>query len=202
MTDERSDIIRKILAPYRSAAPSLAPEVRMRVKPKLSVDFGKATAAEIAERDRYYMSAALQLAYAAAERGEAPVGALIVMGEKIIAADFNGREEHKNALYHAEVSVISEACEALGGWRLPGCELYVTLEPCSMCAGAIVSARLPRVVYGASDEKAGAYGGLYDMRSAGLNHTPEVIPGVMGEECTRLMRDFFSSKRRPAPPSR
>lgn len=192
---ERTARIEEILKKYRAVTPPVIPAVSRRGKPRMTVDFGGADAEHIAGRDLFYMDAALELASAAAEYGEVPVGALVVRGGDILAADFNGREGAKNALYHAETAVISAACAALGGWRLPGCELYVTLEPCAMCAGAVVSARVPRVVFGASDKKAGAYGGRFDLRDAGLNHTPEVVSGVREDEAAELLRRFFSGKR-------
>ena len=196
MIKERRERAERIIKKYREIPPPVVPAVGNREKPRLTVDFGSATEESIAERDRLYMGAALELAALAAEYGEVPVGALIVRGGDILAADFNGRETVKSALYHAETAVISAACTALGGWRLPGCELYVTLEPCVMCAGAIVSARIPRVVFGAHDPKAGAYGGLFDLREEKLNHVPEVVPGVRGEEAAELLRRFFAQRRK------
>lgn len=146
-------------------------------------------------RDQYFMHLAMVEAKAAAEKGEIPVGAVIVRDGRIIATAGNGRETDKSALAHAELTAIGKACEALGGWRLTGCTLYVTLEPCPMCAGAIVNARIPRVVYGATDPKAGAMGGLFDMNLQPLNHHPEVTAGVLGDECAELLRAFFRERR-------
>ena len=146
-------------------------------------------------RDEYFMLAAFREALAAAERGEIPVGAVIVRDGKVIAAAGNSREKDRSALAHAELTVIGKACGALGGWRLTGCELFVTLEPCPMCAGAIVNARIPRVVYGASDHKAGALGGLFDLMGYPLNHKPEVVTGVLGAKCSDLLRNFFRQRR-------
>lgn len=146
-------------------------------------------------RDEYFMLAAIKEAKAAAQRGEIPVGAVIVRDGKIIASAGNGRERDLSALAHAELSVIGKACEILGGWRLTGCELFVTLEPCPMCTGAIVNARIPRVVYGASDPKAGAMGGLFDMNAYPLNHHPDVTAGVLGDCCSEMLRDFFRQRR-------
>lgn len=146
-------------------------------------------------KDEYFMHCAMLEAKAAAERGEIPVGAVIVRDGKIIASAGNGRERDKSALAHAELTAIGKACEVLGGWRLVGCELYVTLEPCPMCTGAIVNARIPRVVYGASDPKAGAMGGLFDMNTYPLNHHPEIVAGVLGEECAVMLRSFFRNRR-------
>ena len=116
-------------------------------------------------RDRCFMDAALALAHAAAEEGEVPVGCVIVREGRILAGEYNGREGMKNALWHAEAAAVDRACRALGGWRLPGCTLYVTLEPCPMCAGAIWNARIPRVVIGARDARAGAMGSLLNLAS-------------------------------------
>ena len=146
-------------------------------------------------KDQYFMYLAMNEAKAAAARGEIPVGAVIVRDGKVIASAGNGRELDRSALAHAELTAIGKACEALGGWRLTGCTLYVTLEPCPMCAGAIVNARIPRVVYGASDNKAGAMGGLFDMNGFPLNHHPEVKAGILGEECAEMLRSFFRERR-------
>lgn len=147
------------------------------------------------ERDIKYMKIALEEAARAAERGEVPVGCVIVRGDEIIACCSNRREETKNATDHAELSAIREACAKLGGWRLMGCEMYVTLEPCPMCAGAIVNSRLPRVVIGAKDAKAGALGSVINLNSYPLNHKPKLEFGVMKEECAKILRDFFAKKR-------
>ncbi|MBR6807142.1 MAG: nucleoside deaminase [Clostridia bacterium] len=141
------------------------------------------------------MSCAIELGRCAASVGEIPVGALIVCGGEIIAADFNGRETEKNALYHAECAVIDKACRALGGWRLPGCELYVTLEPCIMCAGGVISSRLPRVIFGSNDPKGGFFGSVADATAFGLNHKPVITKGILERECGELLREFFQRKR-------
>ena len=146
-------------------------------------------------RDEYYMHRAMLLAKESAERGEIPVGAVIVRDGEIIAAAGNGRETDRCATAHAELTAIREACRVLGGWRLVGCELFVTLEPCPMCAGAIINARIPRVVFGATDPKAGAMGGLFDMNGYPLNHHPEIVSGVLGEECGDMLRSFFRERR-------
>ena len=145
--------------------------------------------------DLYFMDEALALAREAAAEGEVPVGCVIVRGEKIVGRGRNRREKDKTALAHAEIEAISEACRNLGGWRLWECTLYVTLEPCPMCAGAIINARIPRVVYGASDSKFGAVKsvcGLFDMR---FNHHPTVESGVREEEAAALMTEFFQNLR-------
>ena len=143
-----------------------------------------------------YMQAALAQAKCAARRGEVPVGAVVVKDGVIVARAYNTRETGKNALYHAELRAIDRACRRLGGWRLVGCELYVTLEPCPMCAGAIVNSRIERVYFGARDPKAGAFGSLFDINSYGLNHKPEVTGGVLEDRCALLLSNFFSELRR------
>ncbi len=148
------------------------------------------------EADRFFMRAAMELAEAAAALGEVPVGCVIVRDGRIIAADFNGREETKNAVYHAECSAIAKACAVLGGWRLVGCTLYVTLEPCPMCAGAVWNARVPRVVIGAKDARAGAMGSLINLNAYPLNHKPTVTFGVLKEESEALLRNFFLNRRK------
>ena len=142
-----------------------------------------------------YMSMALELAREAAAEGEVPVGCVIVRGNEVVGRGRNHRERDKSALSHAEIEAISEACKNLGGWRLWECTLYVTLEPCAMCAGAILSARIPRVVYGASDKKFGAVRSVCNLFSMEFNHHPEVESGVMEEECALLLKDFFQNLR-------
>lgn len=142
-----------------------------------------------------YMRIAIEEAKKCALLDEVPVGAVIVKNGEIIAACGNGRETEHDATAHAETSAIRNACKQLGGWHLAGCELYVTLEPCLMCAGAIVNARLAKVVYGASDPKAGAMGSMTDITSLPLNHKPEIVSGVLAEECSALLSDFFKAKR-------
>ena len=148
------------------------------------------------ERDRFFMDAALALARAAAEDGEVPVGCVIVRENRIVSGEYNGRERMKNALWHAETAAVEKACRALGGWRLPGCTLYVTLEPCPMCAGAIWNARIPRAVIGAKDARAGAMGSLLNLASYPLNPKPEVVFGVREAECRAVLREFFEKRRR------
>ncbi len=144
--------------------------------------------------DERFMREALLEARAAFEEGEVPVGAVIVRDGEIIARAHNTRERDKNALCHAELLAIDRACCALGGWRLVGCRLYVTLEPCVMCAGAILNAQLKEVIVGARDEKMGAFGGLLDVRTKGLFRT-SVSFGYLEEECRELMQSFFRSLR-------
>lgn len=145
--------------------------------------------------DREYMMLALEQAKLAYELGEVPVGAVIVQDGKVIATGYNRRETDKNALSHAEHTAIDNACKALGGWRLPRCTLYVTLEPCLMCAGAIIHARLDRVVFGTPDPKTGAFGSLTDINALPLNHHPIIERGVCEEECSALIKAFFADLR-------
>ena len=145
--------------------------------------------------DLQFMDAALVLAKEAAAEGEVPVGCVIVRGDEIVGRGRNRRETAKTALGHAEIEAISEACKNLGGWRLWECTLYVTLEPCPMCAGAIVNARIPRVVYGASDKKCGACGSVCDLFSMEFNHHPQVEKGIREEEAAALLTEFFQNLR-------
>ncbi|MBP5256606.1 MAG: nucleoside deaminase [Clostridia bacterium] len=145
--------------------------------------------------DERFMSLALGEARAAAAEGETPVGAVIVRGGEVIASAHNTRETSKNALHHAEILCIDRACRRLGGWRLPGCALYVTLEPCPMCAGAVINSRIERVVFGARDGKAGSFGSVTDLSSLPYNHRPEIKGGVLAEECAALLSDFFTGLR-------
>ena len=145
--------------------------------------------------DIFYMEKALALAKQAALAGEVPVGCVIVRNGQIVAQGCNCRETEKSALGHAEIQAIDAACKALGGWRLWDCTLYVTLEPCSMCAGAIINARIPRVVFGARDEKYGACGSVCDLFSMNFNHKPQVTAGVLENESKALMEDFFRQLR-------
>ena len=150
---------------------------------------------DIIKNDEYYISEAINEARAAEELDEVPVGAVIVRDGKIIARAHNMRQTNKCATHHAEVLAIEEACRALGGWRLPGTTLYVTMEPCAMCAGAIINARIPRVVFGAHDLRFGAFGSLFDMSALPLNHKAEICGGVMGEECRDILSTYFKRKR-------
>ena len=145
--------------------------------------------------DLYFMDQALELAREAAAEGEVPVGCVIVRNGEIVGRGRNRRETAKTALGHAEIEAISEANRNLGGWRLWDCTLYVTLEPCPMCAGAIVNARIPRVVYGASDSKCGACGSVCDLFNMDFNHHPKVETGIREEEAAALMTEFFQNLR-------
>ena len=149
----------------------------------------------LTDKERF-MCAALALAREAAAEGEVPVGAVIVKDGEIIATGRNRREVAKQALAHAEIEAIANACAALGGWRLSGCTLYVTLEPCPMCAGAIINARLDRVVYGAPDPKAGSCGSLTDLFELPFNHQPQTERGVLEDECAAVLKEFFKSLRK------
>ncbi|MBO5261523.1 MAG: nucleoside deaminase [Clostridia bacterium] len=144
--------------------------------------------------DDIYMGLALDEAKKAAAQDEVPVGAIIVRGDEVIASAYNTREYGKNALYHAEIKAIDQACKKLGGWRLVGCTMYVTLEPCPMCAGAIINARVERVVYGAPDHKAGAFGTMLNLVDYPL-YKPQITSGVLAEECASILTNFFKSKR-------
>ena len=146
--------------------------------------------------DEIFMREAISLARLAAEQDEVPVGAVAVRDGKIIASAYNTRETSKCATHHAEILCIEEACRALGGGRLPGVTLYVTMEPCAMCGGAIVNSRIERVVYGAKDFRFGAFGSALNLNDAGLNHTPEVVGGVLGEECAEILSSYFKNKRK------
>lgn len=145
--------------------------------------------------DRDYMEQALALAREAAHEGEVPVGCVIVQGDEIVGRGRNRREHTKSALSHAEIEAIAQANQRLGGWRLWQCTMYVTLEPCPMCAGAIINARIPRVVYGASDRKFGACSSVCSLFQMGFNHHPVVEGGVMEEESAALMQTFFQNLR-------
>ncbi len=145
--------------------------------------------------DSVFMDAAIALAKEAAAEGEVPVGCVIVRGDEIVGRGRNRRETEKNALCHGEIEAINDACRNLGGWRLWECTLYVTLEPCPMCAGAIINARIPRVVYGASDAKCGACGSVCDLFSMKFNHHPKVEKGVREAECAELLQEFFQNLR-------
>ncbi len=145
--------------------------------------------------DLKFMDEALLLAREAAAEGEVPVGCVIVRGDTVVGRGRNRRETDKSALAHAEIEAIGDACRNLGGWRLWDCTLYVTLEPCPMCAGAILGARIPRVVYGASDKKCGACGSVCNLFSMEFNHHPQVETGVRQEEAAALLQEFFQNLR-------
>lgn len=146
--------------------------------------------------DADWMALALDLAREAAEHGDVPVGAVIARDQEVVASAGNRREADRDPTAHAELLAIRDAAGAMGGWRLPGTTLYVTLEPCAMCAGAIVLARIPRVVFGANDPKAGAAGSLLDvLGEPGLNHRPEVERGVLEDECGAVLSEFFAARR-------
>ena len=144
------------------------------------------------------MEAAIAEARVAESIDEVPVGAVIVRDGEIISSAHNTRESTKCATHHAEILAIEEACRKLGGWRLPGVTLYVTLEPCVMCAGAIVNARIPRVVFGTHDLRFGAFGSALDLVKIPLNHTPEVVGGVLEERTREMLSEYFRRKRKNA----
>ncbi len=146
--------------------------------------------------DFEYMEEAIAEAKLAEEIDEVPIGAVIVRDGKIIARAHNTRESSKCATHHAEILAIEEACRTLGGWRLPETTIYVTLEPCAMCAGAIINARIPNVVYGAPDLRFGAFGSLIDLSEIPLNHKPDIRRDVRGEECKNLLGEYFRKKRK------
>ena len=145
------------------------------------------------------MRVALERAKAAAGHEDVPIGAVVARGDVVLGAAGNERELRKDPTAHAEVLALRDAAEALGGWRLPDTTIYVTLEPCAMCAGAISLARVPRLVYGAADPKGGAVGGVFDAyvppASDALNHRPEVEAGLLSEESKALLQDFFAARR-------
>ncbi len=145
--------------------------------------------------DLTYMEEALRLAREAANDGEVPVGCVIVRDGQIVGRGRNRRETDKTALGHGELEAIADACRNLGGWRLWDCTLYVTLEPCPMCAGAIINARIPRVVFGASDSKCGACGSVCDLFAMEFNHHPVVEKGVLEQEASALLQEFFRTMR-------
>lgn len=145
--------------------------------------------------DEFFMSQALEEARLAAQLGEVPVGAVLVRNNRTLATGHNLRETDQHALAHAEIMAIDGGCRALGGWRLQDCDLYVTLEPCPMCTGAIINARVRRVIYGAKDPKAGCMGSLCDLTAMPFNHRPQLTRGVLEEECTQLLQDFFQQLR-------
>lgn len=151
---------------------------------------------------RIWMGRALEQAWLALETDDVPVGAIVVRDGEVLAQTANRREADNDPTAHAEVLAVRLAAARLGSWRLDGCALYVTLEPCTMCAGALVLARLPLLVYGAADPKAGAAGSLYDLvREPRLNHRVDVVSGVLAEDCGRLLARFFQARRRESRPA-
>jgi tRNA(adenine34) deaminase len=145
----------------------------------------------------HFMQQAMRQAEEALAADEVPVGAVIVQGERIIAAAHNQRETLHDPTAHAEMIAITQAADAMGDWRLEGCTLYVTLEPCIMCSGAILQARIPVVVYGATDPKGGAVSSLYSLLSdTRLNHRCQIVPGVLAERCGSILTSFFQAQRR------
>jgi len=147
--------------------------------------------------DEVFMEEALKEAYKAYEINEVPIGAVIVRKGEIVGRGFNQKETLKDATLHSEITAIKDACKNLGGWRLPGCTMYVTLEPCPMCSGAIVNSRIERLVIGARDLKTGACGSVLDItNNKKLNHQPEVKFGVLEKECTGILQDFFIKLRK------
>ena len=143
-----------------------------------------------------FMREALLLADEAAKAGEAPIGCVIVKNGEIVGRGFNRRETDKTALGHAELYAIADACKNLGGWRLFDCDLYVTLEPCPMCAGAIINARIDRVIYAADDPKAGSCGSIINLFELPYNHKPEIISGVLKDEASEKLTSFFKNLRK------
>ena len=145
----------------------------------------------------FYMREAIELAKIAAAQGEVPVGAVVVKGDEIVGRGYNRREGDKNALSHAEIIAIDEACKKLGGWRLFQCDLYVTLEPCIMCAGAIIQSRIKNIFYGAKDFKGGAFGSSINiLESKNINHYPNVEGGILEQECGEIISNYFRNKRK------
>ena len=146
--------------------------------------------------NEYFMDQAIALAREAAQEGEVPVGAVVVLEDRIVGTGRNRREKSKNALAHAEIEAINEACRTLGGWRLWQCDMYVTLEPCPMCTGAIINSRIKRLVYGASDCKAGSCGSVVNLFELPYNHKPEIVSGIKKDECAELLSEFFKALRK------
>ena len=150
----------------------------------------------LSDVDQFFMRQALELAKKAAALDEVPVGAVIVADGKIVGQGYNLRESGLDATLHAEMIAIREACQTMGGWRLPGATMYVTLEPCPMCAGACLNARVERLVYAAADPKAGAAGSVMDIINCQeLNHQMQVQKGLLAEESTQILKSFFAAKR-------
>jgi len=151
---------------------------------------------EFVNTDEHYMRLAIDQAKIAEENGDVPIGAVIIYQNQIIGKAYNQREQLKDPTAHAEIIALTQAAAYMQTWRLTGCTMYVTLEPCPMCAGALVLARMDRLVFGCDDPKAGACGSLYDIvRDGRLNHRLEVTTGVLADECSQLLQDFFQKKR-------
>jgi len=148
------------------------------------------------EENERFMKRALKLAEKSDSEGEVPVGAVIVKDGEIIAVGRNKREKKKNALFHAEIEAINKACKKLGQWRLLDCDIYVTLEPCPMCAGAIINSRIRKVYFGAKDPKAGACGSVVNLFDLEFNHKPELKSGILEEDCSEMLRKFFKKLRK------
>ena len=149
----------------------------------------------IEKNDEYWMQQALELARDAAACGEVPVGAVVVRDGECIGRGYNRREQDNSAIAHAEILAIEEACRAVGGWRLTGATLYVTLEPCPMCAGAIINSRVDRVVFGSKDAAAGCCGSVINFNRYPFSHAFSLTEGVCEEECTAVLREFFRARR-------
>ena len=145
--------------------------------------------------NKEFMQEAIKLAKMASEEGEVPVGAVIVKDGKIVARGKNEREKKQNALSHAEIEAINNACKVLNSWRLQDCELYVTLEPCPMCTGAIINARIKTLVFGAYDSKAGSIDSVINLCDYPYNHKPEIYGGICEDECLEVLKDFFKKMR-------
>ena len=148
--------------------------------------------------DEAYMQIALELARQSYEINEVPVGAIVVKKStgKIIGKGYNRREIDKNPLAHAEIAAIKQAAETLGGWRLLDCDIYVTLEPCPMCCGAIINSRIERVIFGAFDSKSGSVESIINMFDLPFNHKPKIVSGIMQKECSEILSDFFTELRK------
>ncbi len=146
--------------------------------------------------DEFFMNEALNQARLAANILEVPIGAVIVRNQEIISYGYNKKETFKNSLHHAEIIAINEACKKLGTWRLCDCELFVTLEPCPMCAGAIINSRISRVIFGTEDLKSGACGSVLNLFDLSFNHRPKVTRGILREQCSSILSDFFKNLRK------
>lgn len=194
-------VLRELLEHFRSGTNLTSPDAALLLSMLLSGELTQRGKSAMMlsmggdSMDETFMQEALHLAREAAAQGEVPVGCVITDGHTIVGRGRNRRESSKNALSHAEIEAINEACRTLGGWRLWKCTLYVTLEPCPMCAGAIINARIPRVVFGARDSRAGSCGTLTNLFALPYNHRPEVTEGVLAEESAALLKEFFKNLR-------